>query len=36
MILLVENVDNALRLAVLDVIVNGEGDALDGVLEVGL
>jgi hypothetical protein len=36
MILLVEDVQNGLRLAVLDVIVDGERDALDGILEVGL
>jgi len=36
MIFLVENVENGLGLAILDVIVDGEGDALDGVLEVGL
>jgi hypothetical protein len=36
MILLVKYIENGLGLAILDVIVDGEGDALDGVLEVGL
>jgi hypothetical protein len=36
MIFLVKNIKNGLGLAILDVIVDGEGDALDGVLEVGL
>jgi hypothetical protein len=36
MIFLIENIENGLRLAVLNVIVDGERDTLDGVLEVGL
>jgi hypothetical protein len=36
MILLVEYIENGLGLAILDVIVDGERDTLDGVLEVGL
>ena len=36
MLLLVENVQDGVGCPILDVVVDGQGDAFDGVLEVGL